>query len=144
MREMVLQEGAAWLMLMAGTYTDVREKRIRLLPVCAAALLGIILTVLEHRLTWEYGAGFTAGGCLLLLSLLTRGAVGFGDGLVILALAALLGGSRAFADLLGGLLLCALSAGYLLVFRHWQRQSQLPFLPFLLASHALVFGLCLV
>ena len=75
------------LMLSAGTWTDIREKRVDVRPILLAGLAGIAIRIIVR----DEGipvllAALTPGMLLLAVALTSRGGVGMGDGLCVLVL----------------------------------------------------------
>ncbi|MBQ7840550.1 MAG: prepilin peptidase [Lachnospiraceae bacterium] len=75
---------------------------------------------------------------LLILSLLTEEKIGYGDGYMILVLGLFLGWESCIAVFCMACLLSAIYAGGGWIFRKFDRNSRIPFAPFLLAASCLV------
>lgn len=82
------------------------------------------------------------GGLLILLSTISRGALGAGDGIVIAALGTILGYKDVIAMVAWGLGLAFLFAACLF-FRNKDREQQIPFIPLLLAGYVINLWFCL-
>lgn len=85
----------------------------------------------------DFISSMIPGICLLILSFLSRGAIGIGDGLFFLVSGWLLSIQENLLLLFGGLLLCGgYSLGYLVVSQftghYGNRKTVIPFLPFLM------------
>lgn len=128
------------LFLLFLSAEDLKSRRVRFLPALFFAggmfLSHLILADLPLE---EFLWGILLGAGLLTISLITHSAIGSGDALAVLACAAALGGSVEFAALLLSLLLTASFSLFLLIRRKISRKDTLPFLPFLLAGHLLLF-----
>ena len=132
-------------MMVAGSVWDMRERRIPLwLPgiVGAAALCLTLWQMARGETGWlALTVSLLPGAGLLLLSWGTRERIGRGDGLVVLAAGLCLGAAECVAALAAGLLLAAAGAAFLLVLKKANRQTRLPFLPFLTVGTGAVLWL---
>lgn len=132
------------LILAIGSIFDVRWKKIpTLLPAAGAvwAVVCIILRILQAGVGAALAeALFSAlpGVALLLLSLLTEKKVGSGDGLILILLGLYEGVECAVPVFCLGLFLQSLLAVGLLIFKKADKQTCIPFLPFLLVSRLLL------
>ncbi|MCR5371729.1 MAG: prepilin peptidase [Clostridium sp.] len=83
----------------------------------------------------SFAAGFLPGAMLLLLSRLSRGAVGSGDGIFFLAAALYLPADELFGLFFGGMMLCGLYSAAVIVKRIFANRPtgscRVAFLPFL-------------
>ncbi len=79
--------------------------------------------------------GLLPGAALLVLSRVTREALGLGDGLLVLVLGSFLGLNEALDVLLLALFFAAVWAGILLLIRKKHRDYEFPFVPFVLAGY---------
>lgn len=131
------------IMLMTGSFFDVRWKQIpTALPVAGAlwAFLCIILQILQEGVGAVLSAALISvlpGAALLLLSLVTEKKVGSGDGLILILLGLFEGVERAVPVFCLGLFLQSLLAIGLLILKKADKQTRIPFLPFLLVSRLL-------
>lgn len=130
-----------------GSYFDIRWKRIPTALLGAGtiwAILCVILQVLQKGVGEAMMAAFLSvlpGVGLLLLSLLTEKKVGSGDGLILILLGLFEGVERAVQVFCLGLFLQSLLAVGLLIFKKADKQTCIPFLPFLLISRLLILFL---
>ena len=74
------------------------------------------------------------GVFLLLSSYITGHKVGNGDGWVFILMGLLIGAPGAFMLLGLSLILCALASGILLILHKAQKNSKIPFVPFVMAA----------
>ncbi len=129
----------AFLFLLFCAFFDLRTKQI---PLSVLLIFGAIITglalmngTLLHRSVWPK---LMPGVVFLLIAFMTKQAVGYGDGVVILLIGILLGVGQCIAVIFIGLILCSLMSLLILVFRRGGRQTQLPFMPFLLTAWGVV------
>ena len=129
------------LMLSAGTWTDIREKRVDVRPILLAGLAGIAIRIIVR----DEGipvllAALTPGMLLLAVALTSRGGVGMGDGLCVLVLGLyfspeevlmILFAALCFGGVIGAIFLFM---GVFLLFRGRGRGHSFPFLPCLLVG----------
>ena len=132
---MKIMEGIAVAYMGICAAFDMRSREIPLLwimiGIAASAGFGI-WRIAEGAVTiTEAGISLLPGGFFLLTGYGTKEKVGYGDGLLLLAAGLFLGAYRCFLALCIGLVLSAAAALFLLVFRRADRNSQIPFVPFL-------------
>lgn len=118
-----------------NTWTDIRKKEI-CVPVLCIFLAGGIFFRISGGTFWTEGLiSMGIGALAAVISVLTRGEVGFGDGLLILAMGSVLKSGELLGILFAALLLCGIYSGLqLLVFKK-KRDTEIPFAPFLLAGY---------
>lgn len=118
-----------------NTWTDIRKKEICVPVLCIFLTGGIFLRVSEGTFWTEGLISMGIGVVAAVISVLTRGEIGFGDGLLILAMGSVLKSRELLGILLAALLLCGIYSGLqLLVFKK-KRDTEIPFAPFLLAGY---------
>ena len=136
-----------------NTVTDLKWRRISPASLLLFGAPVILLFFSEHLQTallgskedgWFFLCGILPGVFLLVLSIMTEGAIGRGDGLVSIVLGCYLGIWRVLLLLMGAFLLGAVFGGILLLCKKADRKTSLPFLPFLLGAYLMMFaaGLC--
>lgn len=124
------------LFLFFAAVLDVRHGELSLVLIGAAFVLGLILQILfGNRALPELLSGCLPGVCLLLFSLISNQALGFGDGGVAVAAGVFLGFTRTLLLLLLSFLISGLSSLVLLVVKNRKRKEEVPFVPFLLAGY---------
>lgn len=134
--------------LLAAAWEDLKSREVSLFLCLMMAFIGMVAAGLNF-LTEVAGsaiffssdkimykiAALTPGAVLLVLSRVSRGAVGEGDGWFFLGTGLCLGCEKTFLLLAGGILLCGLFSlpvlvmGY--VYGKNRRKMEVPFLPFL-------------
>ena len=125
--------------LIICSYTDIKKKEIYfkvLLPFFLAGVIAAAVTGREAVLAAVLGAA--AGIALLLLSFITKGAIGEGDGLVLVVTGVFLGISENMRLLTFALFLSALFSVGAMILKGWKRDRELPFVPFLLAAFLII------
>lgn len=132
------------LILAVGSIFDIRWKKIPTALLVAGAAWAVVCIILQI-LREGAGAALVAvlisvfpGMALLVLSLLTEKKVGSGDGLILILLGLYEGVERAVPVFCLGLFLQSLLAVGLLIFKKADKQTCIPFLPFLLAARLLL------
>lgn len=130
-----------------GSFFDIRWKRIPAVLLVAGTVWAVFCIILQ---IFQKGAGevlmaalisVLPGGGLLLLSLLTEKKVGSGDGLILMLLGLYEGVEHTIPVFCLGLFLQSLLAVGLLIFKKADKQTCIPFLPFLLISRLLILFL---
>lgn len=128
-------------MLALCSVEDIRKKQIRLNPVFAFGILGIIFHMLWRIQSIEsLLLGMLVGVAMLFLSILTGGRIGAGDGVVLIVTGIYLGVERNLTLLLCGLLMCGIWAFVLIVLRKKSRKDTIPFIPFLLVAYVYILA----
>ena len=122
--EMIWETGIL-IFLGVNSWTDIRKREISLIFTGIFAIAGII-----WRLSVA-GVGLLFAG----ISVITKGALGMGDCLVLLALGTVMDMGDFFLMLLGAVFSSAVYAGILLVILKKNRNTEIPFVPFLLMGY---------
>ncbi|MBR2186844.1 MAG: prepilin peptidase [Lachnospiraceae bacterium] len=125
------------------SYSDIKRREIYVKPALALILLGIVFAALQGRdslLSAFLGA--LTGVALIIISKLTKGAVGAGDGLVLIVTAFYQGFAGNLSILLMALFLSAVVSATALMIRKCKRDYELPFVPFMLAAFLIQIWRC--
>lgn len=131
---MVLEWYVTGLLLLNGLW-DWKKKEICVWSILLSIPVGIGLNLLKgFRSPGEMLWGVGTGAVIILLSLLTKGAVGFGDGLLLCVTGMLLGPAENLELMTLGALLCAAVLGTGLLFGKTGWKERFPFVPFLLLA----------
>ncbi|MCH5275605.1 MAG: prepilin peptidase [Lachnospiraceae bacterium] len=134
----------AIILLIAGSFFDIKWKRLPTALLVAGgawAVVCIILQILQEGAESGLGAALISvfpGAALLLLSLVTEKKIGSGDGLILILLGLFEGVECAVPVFCLGLFLQSLLAVGLLILKKANKQTCIPFLPFLLAARLLL------
>ena len=134
-------------LLAAGGVFDIKNKKIPFIVLGAGgiwAVVGLFFKAAETGMVQMLLFALTAivpGAVLVVLSFLTEKKIGYGDGIVLMILGCMEGAGTAFLVFCVGLFLQSLFAVGLLIAKKADKQSCIPFVPFLLAARvALLFG----
>ena len=122
-------------LLGTNAWLDIKKREISLSVTGISAVIGILLAVREGSLDWRYLAVAGIGLLFLGISGLTGGKLGMGDGFMILAMGTLLSMEQLLTVLMLGMLSCACYAGLLLLVFRKNRNTRIPFVPFLLVGY---------
>lgn len=136
-----LKETAVIVFLAVNGWQDMKTKRIFLPLTIVFGMLGGVCSVLMGRSLSELLLSCSVGGMFMGLSILTRGKVGMGDGWILLALGTMLTLGELWIALGLGMLFTAVPAMVMLIILKKGRNTELPFVPFLLAGY--IGGVCL-
>lgn len=118
------------------TREDVRERTLSIVWILPFGLGGLILSLLsEERDIAGILSGAAVGAVLIAVSFVTHGKIGLGDGMVVAAIGATLGFSLTFALVFFSFLAGSLYALFLLVVKKKSRDTEYPYMPFLLAVY---------
>jgi leader peptidase (prepilin peptidase) / N-methyltransferase len=123
-------------LLILGSIQDLLKKKISLWMIvigggmiCASILFYNTITLFDRL------GGVAIGGIVILISLATRGKIGFGDGLLLCITGIGLGFWSNLELFALALLLAALVSIALIIFRIADRKKSIPFVPFLLLGY---------
>lgn len=132
------------LLLFLGyfAYTDGTTRKVGLLPLAAAFVSGAALQITagEIRL-YELALGCAVGVVLVLISYLSRGALGMGDALLFITSGAFLGIRENIFLLFFSLVLAAVFSAVMLIFRKRSLKDSFPFAPFILGGYVCVLSM---
>ena len=128
------------VMLLMNSVTDLKKREILLKETAAFFLAGLVLSFLNVIRGMPVPAALMAGGTAAGMSLLSAGRIGMGDALVILTLCVYLPAEEVLGILSTASVLSAV-AGICLLGRGAGKDTQIPFVPFLLVGAIVIFFL---
>ena len=129
--------------LVWNAYRDLKSGKVSIGSLFLFALLRLLLPLWSWgkdllSLSGETTAGFVAGALfgavLLLLSVASRGGIGFGDGLTAVVAGSYLGLYKVLLLFMGGFIMTGVYGVLILLLQKRGRKKALPLLPFLLVS----------
>ena len=132
------------IMLAFCSIQDIREKKISLWKIKVYGILATAISLWKlfslnealGILICRFLAGLLPGIFLLILSKITREAIGYGDGLILLFIGLSLGFWECIGIFFTGLLGVFLAALLILLFFGRKKGLEIPFIPFLLTGLA--------
>lgn len=128
-------EAGILIFLGVNSWTDIRKREVSLGFTGIFAVAGIIWRLFSKGSLVEIlpvaGVGLLFTG----ISVITGGALGMGDSLVLLALGTVMNMGDFFPMLLGAIFSSAACAGILLGILKKSRNTEIPFVPFLLLGY---------
>ena len=117
----------------ADAVSDVRKREIFPLLTAVSAAAGTAAALLETKnITADLFTAMLPGAMLLLVSLISDGQVGRGDALSVFCIGTWVGMWETWAILMIGIFAAAVFSVFLWAVR--QKNSEIPFVPFLLAA----------
>lgn len=125
------------------SYSDIKRREIYIKPAVVLILSGIVFAALQGKeslISAFFGA--LTGVALMIISRLTKGAIGAGDGLVLIVTAFYQGFAGNVGMLLLALFLSAVVSATALIIRKVKRDYELPFVPFMLAAFIIQIWRC--
>lgn len=129
-----------WIFLGINTLTDIKNHTIYIAVTFLFGALGtVIFACAEDGSLLSLVSGTVVGIGLMLLSVLSKGAVGFGDGLVVAVTGIWLGGWKTALVLMGGFLLAAFFGVAGICAGRVNRKSEIPFVPFFSLSYFIFY-----
>lgn len=141
----MIELGISIIILGICCYFDLKSKSIpnviflvvalvTLADLIMQAVTGDISDIIINKVT-----GMLPGILLLILSRVTKEKVGQGDGTLLIILGFLMSFHDTVIILCIGLFLQSLLASFLLIIKRVDKQTQIPFVPFLLVGNIIVF-----
>ena len=129
------------LFLGGAAIQDYRKRELPVIYIGIGFGIGLILRlVIGEPTVLELLLGSLVGAVFLLISRLSREAIGYGDSLMIIATGASLGIIDNVLLMLCALLLAALFSIGLLILKKYKRKDEIPFLPFLLGGYVILLA----
>lgn len=123
-------------LLLLCAIMDWKTKKIALPLLGVYMIAGVIWRmVVGNESIVSLGIGMLLGGGLLLISYVTREAVGYGDGLLLLVTGCILGAEKNFILFFCALVLSAFYSAFLLLIKRVKRTHELAFVPFLFMAY---------
>ena len=129
-----------FLVLAGSCFYDIRQKKIPMWMLGVGGVWAVInciflvvaegILIMLQTVFW----GLLPGVGLLVLGFLTEKKVGYGDGLLLIIIGILEGGKMVFLTFCIGLFLQSLGAVLLVIVKKADKQTKIPFVPFLLAA----------
>lgn len=122
----------AGMVLTMLTYTDIRKRRIPILPVLGMGAVLFALHVVAEKNVFKILCGMIPGMLLLLFSLLSKEKIGMGDAVLLVCLGMGYSFEQVLSMFFCALVLAAVVSGVLLSLKKVGRKTEIPFVPFLL------------
>ena len=124
-------------------YTDIKYKKIYLLPVLIWAVAGMGWMVYVSKgpigiIALQGCIRLFPGFLMILIAVATKEAIGIGDGVVFAITGIYLGTYKNIQLILLSLLLCTIVSIFLLCFKKGKKKQKIAFIPFLLAGYMLI------
>lgn len=116
---------------------DLRYKKIPIFPIIIGSILGGAVMIAEGAGGGEILSALLPGMLLIIVAFVTREKIGYGDGFLLVSLGLLEGAGACWEDLMMGLFFAAMFGIILLVFGEKGKETEVPFVPFLMAAHLL-------
>ncbi|MCL2050567.1 MAG: prepilin peptidase [Lachnospiraceae bacterium] len=123
------------IFLFLSTLFDIKSKKIplQLIIIFGLTIIGISLQYGRFN-SWEILVRIMPGIFLLLISFVTKEAIGYGDGIVILLIGLGMDIQVMVSFIMIAFLLSAIVSIIILIKKKGDRQTRLPFMPFLLTA----------
>ena len=118
---------------------DIRTRKINAGVCMVFGAAGLLLLAIKHqRNVVSLVGGCVIGVCLMLVSYVTREAIGMGDGYVVTAVGIWAGGEKTLAAMMSAFLLAAGFGMVKIAAGKADKKTELAFVPFLTLSYVLV------
>jgi len=125
---------AAWI--------DYKKKELPIAYIAAGFCVGLALCVAGHSQNFLYMClGCIPGAAMIIVSLVSRQAVGLGDSMMMFSAGIFLGKDAGVVLFLSSLIISGLSSLVLFAVKKLRRKDTIPFIPFMLGGY--VFTLVL-
>ena len=123
------------VILIPCTILDIRKKKLPVIFLLVMLIAAFVTNLPLKRVPlWELIAGVLYGGMFLLVSVLTKGSVGFGDGIMIAAAGAWTGVLFVLSASIVGFLSAGIFGLVYIKVKKMDRKTKLPFAPFFTAA----------
>ncbi len=133
---MIFQKILALMLLLYNSYTDLKMRLVSVVSVTAAVILSVAgRFFFEGKDIGSIVSGAVPGVALLVLSRVSRGAVGEGDAYIFMALGIMFGIAKSIYILIVSLVICSVLGMVILVINPLKSRDHLPFVPFILLSY---------
>lgn len=120
-------------------YWDIRRRTLPVVLLGEGTFLSVLYVVCNGREYWYlHLAGAGVGLFFLLVSKITKEAIGYGDGWMICILGTFLGIRDLLEVLAAAWLLLSMTAMICLVKKKWSRKTAFPLVPFLMTGYGFV------
>lgn len=121
------------ILLVPCTVLDLWKKRLPVVYLGILLAAAVVINLVTGRAAlWEILSGILYGGVFLLISVLTKGAIGFGDGVMIAATGAWTGVVFTMTASIFGFLSAGIFGLIYIKVKKMDRKTKLPFAPFFL------------
>ncbi len=133
-----------WKLMMAAGFllpaviTDIREKKIILIPCLCGILTGLVSGALSDGGFLSACLGLIPGALLIVLSVVLKGTIGTGDGIILAMIGSFVGFTRAVAVLFMALAVSMTVALILLAIKKVSGKTEFPFVPFLCIGYMIM------
>jgi leader peptidase (prepilin peptidase)/N-methyltransferase len=121
--------------LAIGAIQDIRKKQIALWLIGAGAAAAVCVDCYLGKSLIFGWTGLLPGGILAALSIISKGAIGFGDALAVAVTGLAIGWRSTVGVLFTALMFAGIAALFCIVVLKKGKKEELPFLPFLLAAY---------
>ena len=118
-----------------NSWKDIRTREVSLLTVGIFGIVGSVRACFLGTIGINWLAAAGIGGSVIVLGIVSNGAVGIGDGLLLLALGTVLSFGELLTTFLLGLLCCSFWGIILLVLPMNGKKKEIPLVPFLLLGY---------
>ncbi|MCF0230332.1 MAG: prepilin peptidase [Parasporobacterium sp.] len=131
------------LFLAYEAFEDIRTGTVNTGAIALCGAAGLIINIITGEPgTYSMLTGTILGGLMVLISFLSREAVGMGDALIMVSLGLTLGYEKAVILTLAAFIMAALCSVCLMVKGYRKKKESIPFAPFLMGGYLLVLGVC--
>ena len=127
-----------FLFLIIGTISDIRSRSVSKLLLVASGSSGILISIITGQtetgslMNWLYG--LLLGGVFIAISLISDNKLGMGDAISILIIGIYLGGCDSALAVLYAMMISAFFSVIIISLKKGSRNTELPFMPFLLSG----------
>lgn len=139
---MMIYKVLSFLYLSINSLSDIRYKKISLFVSVLFGIAAILVNIIIRQYSLlSLILAVVLGGIIMLVSKITKGAIGIGDGIVLMVLGLYTGIYINLTVLFYGFLVSALMSILLLSLKRVRKKDSLPFVPCLLVGYLITLVL---
>jgi leader peptidase (prepilin peptidase)/N-methyltransferase len=124
----------AFCFVLICTITDIKTKTIYWEWLGVFCFVGVLYCLYMERTVPAVMYSVIPGIILVIISVISREAIGKGDGLMVINLGIILGAEKIIGVLMISLIICAVASLIMLVSKKVSKKYEMPFAPFLMLA----------
>lgn len=118
-----------------NSWKDIRAREVSLLTIGIFGIAGMVRACFLGTVSMDLVWTACMGTAVIVLSIISKGAVGMGDGFLLLALGTVISFAELLSAFLLGLFLCGFWGILVLLLSGKGKKTEMPFVPFLMLGY---------